>query len=105
MSQVSTFVMFQGEAQRAIDLYSQVFERFRLMQVQHYDPTPDGRRKGGWKAADVDAVDLPEAPGVENVEDTVGGAADPSVPADLDAVDTGLVGAEVPDTDLTGGLL
>ncbi|MBB1186344.1 VOC family protein, partial [Klebsiella pneumoniae] len=35
MSQVSTFVMFQGEAQRAIDLYSQVFERFRLMQVQH----------------------------------------------------------------------
>ncbi len=31
MSQVSTFVMFQGEAQRAIDLYSQVFERFRLM--------------------------------------------------------------------------
>lgn len=34
MSQVSTFVMFQGEAQQAIDLYSQVFARFRLMQVR-----------------------------------------------------------------------
>ncbi|QRN81289.1 MAG: hypothetical protein JK586_07585, partial [Nocardiopsis sp. BM-2018] len=54
-------------------------------------------------AADVDAGALSEAPGVEEVEDAVGGA--PSDLADPDAVDTGLVGAEAPDTDLPGGLL
>lgn len=58
MSQVSTFVMFQGEAQRAIDLYSQVFERFRLMQVQHYDPTPDGRRLIKHASIDFDRQNL-----------------------------------------------
>ncbi|GAA1463930.1 hypothetical protein NE857_01365 [Nocardiopsis exhalans] len=60
------------------------------------------------EAADVEgateAVELPEAPGVEEVEDVVGGAA-PSDLADPEAVDTGLVGAEAPDTDLPGGLL
>lgn len=58
MSQVSTFVMFQGEAQQAIDLYSQVFERFRLMQVQHYDPTPDGRRLIKHATIDFDRQNL-----------------------------------------------
>ncbi|MEL5297352.1 VOC family protein [Serratia nevei] len=58
MSQVSTFVMFQGEAQQAIDLYSQVFARFRLMQVQHYDPTPDGRRLIKHATIDFDRQNL-----------------------------------------------
>ncbi len=37
MSNVSTFVMFQGDAQQAIDLYSELFPDFRVQQLQHYD--------------------------------------------------------------------
>ena len=37
MSNVSTFVMFQGDAQQAIDLYSELFPGFRVQQLQHYD--------------------------------------------------------------------
>ncbi|MDW5500795.1 VOC family protein [Pseudomonas lundensis] len=40
MSNVSTFVMFQGDAQQAIDLYSELFPDFRVQQLQHYDDEP-----------------------------------------------------------------
>ncbi|CAI0871672.1 VOC family protein [Serratia proteamaculans] len=42
MSKVSTFVMFQGQAQQAIDLYSELFAGFKVQQVQHYDDSNDG---------------------------------------------------------------
>lgn len=58
-------------------------------------------------AADVDTEALPEAPAVEDVEDIVGGAVDQTdldSVTDLDAVDTELVGTDVPADDLTGDL-
>ncbi|CAI0737295.1 VOC family protein [Serratia entomophila] len=58
MSQVSTFVMFQGAAGQAIDLYSELFERFRVQQVQHYDATPDGKRLIKHAAIDFDRQNL-----------------------------------------------
>jgi predicted 3-demethylubiquinone-9 3-methyltransferase (glyoxalase superfamily) len=45
MSKVSTFVMFQGQAQQAIDLYSELFAGFKVQQLQHYDESDDGPRR------------------------------------------------------------
>ncbi|CAI0814447.1 VOC family protein [Serratia ficaria] len=58
MSQVSTFVMFQGAAQQAIALYSELFERFRVTQLQHYDETPDGKRLIKHATIDFDRQNL-----------------------------------------------
>ncbi|MEW7001720.1 VOC family protein [Serratia ureilytica] len=49
--------MFQGGAEGDRPLQP-VFERFRLMQVQHYDPTPDGRRLIKHATIDFDRQNL-----------------------------------------------
>ncbi|MBI3311344.1 VOC family protein [Serratia quinivorans] len=45
MSHVSTFVMFQGDAQPAIDLYSELFTGFRVQQLVHFDESDGGPRR------------------------------------------------------------
>lgn len=45
MSQVSTFVMFQGHAQQAINLYSELFAGFRVQQLLHFEESGDGPRR------------------------------------------------------------
>lgn len=57
MSQVSTFVMFQGRRSGRSTSTARCL-RFRLMQVQHYDPTPDGRRLIKHAAIDFDRQNL-----------------------------------------------
>lgn len=54
MSQVATFIMFQGNAQQAIDLYSGLFGSFKVQQLLHYDETPDGQRRIKQASIDFD---------------------------------------------------
>ncbi|WP_346827433.1 VOC family protein [Serratia inhibens] len=59
MSQVATFVMFQGDARQAIDLYSELFGSFKVQQLLHYyDETPDGQRRIKHASIDFDRQNL-----------------------------------------------
>lgn len=58
MSNVSTFVMFQGDAQQTIDLYSELFPGFRVQQVQHYDEHDSGPRRVKYAAIDFERHNL-----------------------------------------------
>lgn len=58
MSNVSTFVMFQGNAQQAIDLYSELFPGFRVQLVQHYDEQDTGPRRIKYAAIDFERHSL-----------------------------------------------
>ena len=52
MAQVRTHVMFQGKAEEAVDLYSAVFEDFKVGEIDRYG---DGEQvaAGAFKLADV----------------------------------------------------
>ncbi|ANS41826.1 VOC family protein [Serratia inhibens] len=58
MSQVATFIMFQGDARQAIDLYSELFDSFKVQQLLHYDETPDGQRRIKHASIDFDRQNL-----------------------------------------------
>ncbi|MNG83525.1 hypothetical protein D3C79_422500 [compost metagenome] len=58
MSQVATFIMFQGNARQAIDLYSELFGSFRVQQLLHYDETHDGQRRIKHASIDFDRQNL-----------------------------------------------
>ncbi|CAI1622524.1 VOC family protein [Serratia plymuthica] len=58
MSQVATFILFQGNAQQAIDLYSGLFSSFKVQQLLHYDETPDGQRRIKQASIDFDRQHL-----------------------------------------------
>lgn len=102
-------VSVAGQAASGVDADLEVVdalpEATDLAEVPDVAELPD--------VADVDTEALPEAPAVEDVENTVGGAVDQTDPGsvtDLDAVDADLVGTDVLgtdilSTDLTGGLL
>ncbi|CAI2439927.1 VOC family protein [Serratia plymuthica] len=58
MSQVATFILFQGNALQAIDLYSGLFSSFKVQQLLHYDETPDGQRRIKQASIDFDRQHL-----------------------------------------------
>ncbi|UNK26902.1 VOC family protein [Serratia plymuthica] len=58
MSQVATFILFQGNAQQAIDLYRGLFSSFKVQQLLHYDETPDGQRRIKQASIDFDRQHL-----------------------------------------------
>ncbi|KYQ94892.1 hypothetical protein AWY96_15960 [Serratia plymuthica] len=58
MSQVATFILFQGNARQAIDLYSGLFSSFKVQQLLHYDETPDGQRRIKQASIDFDRQHL-----------------------------------------------
>ena len=41
MLKVKTHLMFQGEAEKAIDLYRHVFKDFNVKEIDRYGPSED----------------------------------------------------------------
>lgn len=58
MSNVSNFVMFQGDAQQAIDLYSELFAGFQVQQLLHFDERDGGPRRIKQATIDFDRHNL-----------------------------------------------
>jgi len=52
MTKVKTHLMFQGDAQKAVDLYAAIFNDFKIINIQHYG---EGEQvaAGAFKLADV----------------------------------------------------
>lgn len=53
MRKVSTFLMFQGEAEKAIELYRSVFDGFDVKSIEKYGRDDDGP-EGQFKLATID---------------------------------------------------